>query len=608
MPMRLPTKHGLERLCILGVSALILFVACETEDPTGVSSRPAHVIRGAGCSPRVIVTSSETTDTTLVTFDDPNDAGALCGNLVPWGIDMADPLGVDTPQGDGNFTPRIEIGSNPPSPPTYALGANYTPPQVMIEFDPPISSAEFYYSRLLGGRAYWNGQLVYADSMRIFALSRRPGTLSYTQYDSKVLYANVPSTTPPWSVWTKVKLRTLSGTDQIQWLWFDGGPIAIDNLKITRTKPDTAFHVFLSCTPLPVVRVSNINCAATWTPATIPVGEINFAWRFKPDSVLVFPSSTAQAYDPPAAIDSSGGGMATWQGKAVLDGVSRVIGTWQGQTDTAETQVVVSPRTVAPFGDLPVTFAKDTVDIATDLTHILTDQPDPDGGPTLGVAGQNYDTATNSGGLSTVIHGQPWVARVPSGPNSGLYYVTAPGVNSTRGAKVRTWLTGRTPLLFRYSLSTPLLTNRGLLAARRKTLKSKQPMHPDSLLFLTGVWSHETYGRLGAKGHQGQIELAAKSLPTCGRVPAILERVVAADSGTVMFRASDVKAEGMKSLYAASWHDNVYGNYSNASSYEVVSQTTNADNLSWLTIRGDIQQAQNPTLAPDQRWGCTRVY
>lgn len=35
----------------------------------------------------------------------------------------------------------------------------------------------------------------------------------------------------------------------------------------------------------------------------------------------------------------------------------------------------------------------------------------------------------------------------------------------------------------------------------------------DSAAHLAGGWAHESYGQNGAKGHQGQIELAAKSLP-----------------------------------------------------------------------------------------------
>jgi len=51
---------------------------------------------------------------------------------------MVDPMPVDTPQGDGKFIPRTDHAANLPSGIVYAQGAEYTPPQVMIEFDPPI--------------------------------------------------------------------------------------------------------------------------------------------------------------------------------------------------------------------------------------------------------------------------------------------------------------------------------------------------------------------------------------------------------------------------------------------------------------------------------------
>ena len=87
------------------------------------------------------------------------------------------------------------------------------------------------------------------DSMSVWAEHRIPGTTSYDFFISKTLHSNVPSTSPPWSVWTPVTM-TAPG-DQIQWLSFNGG-IAIDNLKIVR-KP-------LRCTPATVVRGQTVSC------------------------------------------------------------------------------------------------------------------------------------------------------------------------------------------------------------------------------------------------------------------------------------------------------------------------------------------------------------
>jgi hypothetical protein len=130
----------------------------------------------------------------------------------------------------------------------------------------------------------------------------------------------------------------------------------------------------------------------------------------------------------------------------------------------------------------------------------------------------------------------------------------------------------------------------------------------DSTELLAGVWAHETYGRNGARGHQGGIELAAASLPTCGRVPTILERLVASDSSMLLFRRATVLAEGKKSLFAAAWHNFVYGNYIDAPFYHVLDSLTVADTLTAENAVGDMQGTADPQTAPDPQYNCTRVY
>lgn len=593
---------------ILLLAMSVFLPGCAADLPTTRTLAPNFVVRSYpnGCVPEVIRTTTDSTETILTTFSVAKES--CVPDLSQWGIDMGDPMGVDTPQGNAKWVAKNSYdASGMPSAPFVAGLLSLTPPQVMIEFDPPVQSVEFNYSRLAGARAWWGGGIVNADSMQVRAMSRYPGTTSYTTYARKVLYSNVASTTPPWNQWDPVKL-TANG-DKIQWLWVDGA-LLIDDLRVTRVRPDSTFHIVsLACTPSPVVRANTVSCDATWAPTNIPAGEILFEWRFTGDSVWVFPAANAPAFDPPPPVDSTGSGVSKWSGSAVLGGRVSLRATWQGDVDSSSTKLSVSARTNPLFGDLPVTFDPVVADMVTDSTKILAQQPNPDPGGGLGLGGQNYDTRTKNGNITEVIHGLPMQASVPSGPNRGLWYVVDPGVQSTRGARLRTWISGRESPKLNYTLSSGLLTNRGLLQARRKTLKSKLAMHPDSAVFVNGIWAHETYGQNGRKGHQGQIELAAKSLPTCGRVPQILEGVVAADSTTARFIAGVfVLEEGKKSLYAAAWHDHVYGNYSNAPYYEVVSKVTVADNLSWLTAIGDAQGTANPSLAPDPQWNCGRVY
>jgi len=217
-----PLGKWLVAVSLLSGTAWIM-PSCADETPTPLDVDPQAVIRGydppAGCVPEVITTYTDTTETVLTTFEVP--VTSCYPNLVAWGIDMVDPMGVDTPQGDGFFRINGLDGANLPSGTHMAFGGNYTPPQVMIEIDPPALSVAFHYSRLTPDGAYWGGW-VYTDSMMAYAASRTPGTIYYTVYDSRTLYSNVPSNVPPFSVWTPVTFpptRTLSAGCGSMALW-----------------------------------------------------------------------------------------------------------------------------------------------------------------------------------------------------------------------------------------------------------------------------------------------------------------------------------------------------------------------------------------------------
>jgi hypothetical protein len=390
----------------------------------------------------------------------------------------------------------------------------------------------------------------------------------------------------------------------------EGASVIID--RIVRLEP---FKVSMDCTPGQVSRGGTISCEAMWTPTSVPASRVSFNWRFEPDSVRVFPAANAQAYAPPPARDTTAQGMGTWSGHAALGGRVIVRATYGTDVRSDTSQFGVAGRTGGAFGDLPVTFASGIADIPTDTTLALFDQPDPSGSQEIGVLGENYDTSAGIGIPASLIHGKPTLGEILSGPNQGLWYVIAPDVESTRGVRIRTWLTGGELPKFLYSLSPQdLLTNRGLLAARRTGPNNTLPAHPDSSVFMNGVMAHETYGTSATggsgKGHQGELELAARSLETCGKVPAILERVVAADSFAARTRATTVVNEGKRSLYAAMGHDRVHGNFSNAKFYEVVASTTVADLLtvsSWAD--GDMPAgAAFAGSAPTPAFNCSRVY
>jgi hypothetical protein len=340
-----------EALVAAAASAILLAYGC-ADEPTAprdipqTPREPSLVIRGfpttsGGCVPEVITQATEEAETTLVTFSAPGKISCM-PNLVQWGIDMADPVGVDTPQGNGFF--RIEsesrIAVNMPSPPYAAHGANYTPPQVMIEFDPPVRSVEFYYSRLANARAIWRGQIVGADSMQVEAVSRTPGTTSYQTWARKVLYSNVAHTTIPYDTWTYAKLATTSG-DKIQWLWFDG-TLMIDDLKITRTP--------LTCTPAIVQRGQQVRCvftsSASWNVTSwemTPDGSGGLAAaqaRTSGTEELALSATTASSLPPVQETTSA----KEWSGIAAVSGTVRVYVTDGAMSRSWQTHITVTDR------------------------------------------------------------------------------------------------------------------------------------------------------------------------------------------------------------------------------------------------------------------------
>lgn len=599
-------------------SVYLVFVQCVDDQVTTPTRRPDLVVRGwdtitgPGCPSEVIKTTTATTETILVTFNVSwlPEQTSCRPNLVEWGIDLSDPMAVDTPQGNGYFAVSDGFAAaNMPSPPNVAYGAFYSAPQVMIEFDPPVRKVEFYYSRLRGQSAIWpgapGGPIYASDSMMVWAVSRFPGTLSYWYWDSEKIWSNVPSFSPPWSVWTAVTLQT-GGGDGIQWLWFDGS-IVIDDLKITRAKQDSTFHIVTTGCPTTVTRASTMTCTATWAPSNIPASEILFEWHFQGDSVRVFPAANATPYHPPPPVDSAGQGLASWTGKLVLGGRVTLQATWQGDLDRDSTNVAIIART-AGFGNLPVRLKPDTVDLATNLGTWLVLQGDLTVEPIeLGIVAENFDSALGTSAFRDAIFRRPKLAQVPLGPNRGYWFVDSAQVELLRRIRIRTWVTGRTQALFSYSPVPGLLTNRGILNAKRKSGNKRQ--YPDSLELLAGLWGHEGFGRGSGKGHQGRFQVAAASLPTCGKAPTILERVVGPDSAETRRMTNEVIEEGWKSLGAASGHFYVHSNYANAPYYEVVSQVTSADNLLAKYWPRDTAYTQvSSAMAPDPRWNCSRTY
>ncbi|HET8836180.1 MAG TPA: hypothetical protein VFN08_15730 [Gemmatimonadales bacterium] len=344
----------------------------------------------------MIETSSDDADTTLITFDDPNNAGASCYNMVPWGVDMWDPIPVDTPQGDGLFEIHSDIVANAPSPPSIALGAWYTPPQAMIEFDPPISRAEFYYSRMQGSPGLVNGQPGQPDAIWVYARSRTPGTINYQTYDAKLLQPTQPRIDNPhllYSVWAPTQFN--ANTDAIQWLWFDGAT-AIDNLKIVRHP--------LICTPATVTRGQQVSCKVTspnWSVSS---------WDFAPDNTgnltvgPVHESSTSKE----------------WKGIATLSGLVTAHVTSSSGSRDVKARFTVTNRS-SPWGTAGNWTYFDSVTSSMDVELVPT--------ATVTLGRNCADSFPCPPAISHVMpdpnnRGAGFTgAMVPTGPNNGYWYV-----------------------------------------------------------------------------------------------------------------------------------------------------------------------------------------
>lgn len=489
----------------VAVAILLVLAACSTDQQTGPSGTPAHVIRAYpnACVPQVVSSITDSTQTDLVTFDSIVTSPCY-PNLIAWGIDMADPVGVDTPQGSAAWQMYNTAAVNLPSGAFYAR-SELSGGQNMIEFDPPVSSVSFYYSRLQNDRARWGGQLVSADSMMVYARSRIPGTTFYDDWDSQKLYSNVPSTTPPWSVWTEVTLS--ANSDKIEWLWFDGN-LVLDNLRITR-KP-------LSCTG--ARRGQQATCRVTPSGATVT------SWEFVPDS----------SYGSLPAVQETTSDT-VWSGVVAASGMVTVHLT-DGVTIRAfRTHLSVTDRSWA----WPSTWAY-RVGTAAELT---TPDAEPDTGVVLG---RNCPDT-----LPLPCTDADWIlpdpmqfgagiaaANIPNGPNNGYWFVDSATWYMHRVGNI---IPGLLPSSLRTHTLTPPVPNQcrhALGFGKNDTVFTNFNLYNDKCqgvdmgIFVAAALGHEGYGYNGGRGHQFLAEAAAAQP---GNDPyAAVDSIVYTDSSGVL--------------------------------------------------------------------------
>jgi hypothetical protein len=501
----------------LAVGLLLVVAACSTDQTAGPSHTPDHVIRAYpnSCVPSVISTVTDSTETDLVTFD--SILTSVCyPNLISWGIDMADPAGVDTPQGSANWEMRNDNVANLPSGSYYAWPDNGSIAQTVIEFDPPVSSVTFYYSRLQNQYARWGGQAGPADSMMVYARSRIPGTTFYNEWDSRKLFSNVPSTTAPWTVWTPVTLS--ANGDKIQWLWFDGN-LVIDNLQITR-KP-------LSCTG--AQRGQQATCRVTPSGATVT------SWEFVPDSstdTLPAVQKTTSDTTWSGTVAANGmvtvhltDGIAPRSFKARLNVTDRQYNwpsKWSYRAGPEQTVANGDGRTSNDaFGrNCPEEHAAEVACLAQDWSRI---QPDPTIYPDSGFT----------------------LAKIADGPNAGYWYVSSISYVMHRVANVHpgmvlasTYVHQVPPVYLTNSCKHGLGLHGKVTSATANFYQMNLYCGPngmDMTIFEPAIWGHESFGYNGGIGHETLAQQAAAE-PKNDPYSA-LQAMVSTDSATLFTEA-----------------------------------------------------------------------
>jgi hypothetical protein len=483
-----------------------------------------------GCTPEVIVNSTAEVETVLVTFNVPPGSSDDCWpKLAAWGIDMADPVAVDSPQGSTRFIVEgeTEWAINIPSPPHAARNGFYTPAKVMIEFDPPIRSAEFYYSRRKNERAYWGVQgQVGADSMPVWALSRTPGTDDYQQWAAKVLYSNVPHEGLPYDTWTKTQLTSGFWGDTIQWLWFDGS-LMIDDLKITR-KPLDCRAMDLAKS-ISVTRGSPVKCLYKATPEwTVS------KWEFIPDTTSlprVEEASNSREWTGTAAASglvkvhvTDGTTSRTWQSRlSITDRTSQWRFNWNYKEGTNQplpdeefVLALPGPDDFVYYGlNCPQIFPTKAECLSAEWSMV---QPDPRYNP-----GTGYEAI----GITT-------------GPNQGYWLQSNLRYNMRRIANAHPGIllsqTRKHPITgamltreCKRGLGLKSTATSGMANMYQANLYCGEPGFPgaDMDRLVPGIWGHEGRGYNGGTGHMGVAESVA-ALP--GNDPwKVLEKIVTTD-------------------------------------------------------------------------------
>lgn len=512
----MPTREKIFYAFHLTLMAAIVIVACSDDplEPVPASDdphQPSEVVRSwpDGCVPDATTTFEDSVEIITINFNTSIDTGCVI-DASPYGVDMADPTGVDTPQGTSYWTTNATWNfQNLPSSPHAAIGINNIF-QNFIEIDPPARSVKFHYATDVA-YARWGGDLQEdPDSMWVGAGARQPGTVSYTWWDNAILYANIDDLGPGTiDTWDTVTLN--APWDAINIVWFEGN-LAIDDLEIIRSAPPGVV-----CDS--VVRGSSSTCTITRDVDSV------LEWTFRAplpyrlfdqsDSVIITNSTTGS----------------TWSGKVVLSGEvsARVTMNGGGDTATLVGALAVTDRSSSDWrwdeSDWLWTDSTSNTQCDYEPFYLPINPSIPNAGrlavnrPTPDCTGLVLSSVAPYESPDTAFT----IGDVQEGPNEGLHYVTSAGYYMDHTAEMNPFLA---------SASSSRLT----LSDRQDVKRCQdQPDFPENEPvvanfweyneicrqfglsdFYTAIWKHEGFGTqdstsaASANGHQARRWIGAR--------------------------------------------------------------------------------------------------
>lgn len=329
------------------------------------------------------------------------------------------------------------------------------------------------------------------------------------------------------------------------------------------------FAVKVRC-PSNILRGAEGTCTATVTPVSARV----ILWEFLPDPVIIHPKmGPVDMADPvPRA-----GDLRYWTGVLVMSGTVRVTATYNGQDKSASTVIQVNPRSWAT----EIRWAGRLDDITDWPLYLDRDL----------LYGAHVNVSTGS--VLAEFDGMNAAANreiVSDEPNKGYEFIKAHPIAIHNGYRLNSFLMD-------YNTVRDILVEESL-RNRWEALQSMGWGNPMEII--EGVRAHETYGRPGTRGHQGESEKAVSG-ERCGNVARRLERIAGKPTAVVR-ELSAAERVALEFLDILTGHHQVHSNLPEPGAPHVL--RTSDDPSPVLDRYVDYQRPLHRTIGHEGRERC----